>query len=279
MIASPLKYHGGKSYLASKIVTLMPEHTHYVEPYAGGLSVLLAKDPEGVSEVINDLNKHVTNFWSVLRAPHAFAEFQRCVEAQPFCEADWKASKRIVDELLWNGVNPTSAHTANVLRAFAFFVCCRQSLAGRMQAFAPRSRTRTRRGMNEQVSAWLNAVEGLPAVHARLKRVLILNRPALEVIKAEDGPRTLYYLDPPYVHSTRATTGEYAHEMTEEQHIDLLRLLGSIKGRFLLSGYRSDVYDYYATNLGWNRHDFELPNNAAGGKEKRRVTECLWTNY
>ncbi len=55
-ISPPLKWHGGKWYLARRIVAKMPPHIHYVEPFAGGLSVLLAKDPEGVSEVVNDIN-------------------------------------------------------------------------------------------------------------------------------------------------------------------------------------------------------------------------------
>ena len=57
-----VKWHGGKHYLAKRIVARMPSHTHYVEPYAGSLAVLLAKDPEGVSEVANDLHCYLTNF-------------------------------------------------------------------------------------------------------------------------------------------------------------------------------------------------------------------------
>jgi len=81
--------------------------------------------------------------------------------------------------------------------AVSFFVECRMSLAGRGDQFAPLSRTRTRRGMNEQASAWLSAVDGLRAVHRRLRRVVVLNRPAIEVIQGQDGPDTLFYLDPP----------------------------------------------------------------------------------
>jgi DNA adenine methylase len=81
--------------------------------------------------------------------------------------------------------------------AVAFFVRCRQSRAGEFKRFATLSRNRTRRTQNEQASAWWNGVEGLPAVHARLKRVVILNEDALKVIKAQDGERTFFYLDPP----------------------------------------------------------------------------------
>ncbi len=164
-------------------------------------------------------------------------------------------------------------------RAFYFFVRCRQSLAGRMDAFATLSRTRTRRGMNEQASAWLSCVEGLPAVHARLKRVVILNREALNVIHQQDGPETLFYCDPPYLHETRASVGQYRHEMTDEQHACLLVALNLCQGKVILSGYRSHLYDRHLRPEKWTRLDVELPNNSAGGDSKRRMTECLWCNF
>src|SRR5206468_2192982 len=104
-------------------------------------------------------------------------------------------------------------------------------LSGRMKGFTGITRNRTRRGMNAEVSAWLTTIEGLPAVHERMKRVLIRNQPALEIIESEDGPRTLFYLDPPYLHETRATTTEYGlHEMDKVDHARLLELLLTIKG-------------------------------------------------
>lgn len=274
-ISPPLKWHGGKHYLAERIVGLMPPHTHYVEPYFGGGAVLLAKDPEGVSEVVNDLHGDLINFWACLRDPIGWHIMQRQLEAMPFSEADWRdAGQPDQAEGYW----ARSPH-APVDRAIAFFVRCRQSLAGRMKAFSPVTRTRTRRGMNEQVSSWLTAVDGLPAVHERLKRVLILNRGALDVIRQQDGPDTLFYIDPPYLHETRATTSDYACEMTREQHGELLQALAAIKGKFLLSGYRSALYDEAAAGQGWNRHDFDLPNHAAAGESKRRMTECVWVNF
>jgi DNA adenine methylase len=260
----PLKWHGGKWYLAPRIVALMPPHTHYVEPYAGGLSVLLAKDPAGVSEVVNDINGDLSNFWRVLQHVESFEDFRRTLEAVPFSEAEWRdACQNVGGDA--------------VRRAVRFFIQCRQSLAGRMDCFAPLSRTRTRRGMNEQASAWLSAVDGLQAVHARLRRVAVLNRDALDVVRQQDGAATLFYLDPPYLGETRACGDVYAHELTPKAHAELLDVIVACEGRVMLSGYPSKMY---ADRLrGWSRHEFVLPNQAAGGKRKRSMTEAVWCNF
>lgn len=271
-LTPPLKIHGGKHYLAERIIALMPPHLHYVEPFAGGLAVLLAKPYDCISEVVNDRNAWLSNFWTVLRSRSLFQEFLRQCEATPFSEPVWQECRAFVESR-----HPRDIRTPEECALFAwnFFVHARQSLAGRQTSFAPLSRNRTRRGMNEQASAWLTAIEGLPAVHARLRRVVILCRDALEVIRSQDGPNTLYYCDPPYLHETRTTTQEYGeHEMSEAQHEVLLKALCEVQGAVLLSGYRSELYDDLLCE--WTRHDFELPNNAAGGKEKKRMVESLW---
>lgn len=282
-LSQPIKWHGGKSYLAKLIIELMPprrseDHPdgwlHYVEPFAGGLAVLLHNDHEGISEVANDLSGDLANFWRVLQDDHLFERLRRLAEATPFCEKTWeRAAEQCERQSLRRGM----WQPAVVDRAMAFFIWCRQSLAGRMKSFAPLSRTRTRRGMSEQASAWLTAIEGLPAVHERLKRVVILNRPALEVIRGQDGPRTLYYCDPPYLHSTRATTGDYACEMTEADHEEMLETLLKCQGKVMLSGYRNELYD--AKLASWRRVDWDVANHAAGGETKRRAVESLWLNF
>ncbi len=275
MLTPPLKWHGGKSYLATEIVALMPAHTHYVEPYAGGLSVLLAKNPVGYSEVVNDINMDLCCFWNVLRDDLTFAPFKRMVEATPFCEDVWKACAAELETRQWDDVGRFPA--LDVRRAFDFFVCCRQSLAGRMKAFAPLSKTRTRRKMNEQASAWLTCIEGLADVHERLKRVVVRNRRAPEVIQSEDNENTLFYADPTYLSETRTAKEIYRFEMSNADHLELLSLLKTVRGKVMLSGYHSLMYD---DMLGsWRCHEFNLPNNAAGGDSKRRMIECLWCNF
>lgn len=272
-LTQPIKWHGGKHYLAPKLIELFPPHVNYVEPYFGGGSVLLSKSGEGVSEVVNDLNFELSNFWGVLKSEDTFAWFMREIEATPFSEVEFVNSDD--DEQI---PKPFSI-PGKLERAVAFFIRARQSRQGLMKDFATLSRNRTRRGMNEQVSSWLTAIEGLPEVHARLRRVVILNRPALEVIKQQDGENTFFYLDPPYLHQTRVTTSDYAHEMTEGDHQELLETLTGIQGKFMLSGYPSTLYADMARLYGWNIVDFDLPNNASSKATKERKIERAWMNY
>ncbi|CAB4191605.1 Dam Site-specific DNA methylase [uncultured Caudovirales phage] len=255
-----------------------PEHPdgyiHYVEPYFGGGSVLLANDPEGISEAVSDANASLVNFWRVLQSETTFGQFKRRLEATPFCETEFESS-RSLGELL----SDREPLFHDVARAISFFVVARQSLAGRMKGFTGITKTRTRRGMNNEVSAWLSAVDGLPQVHERMKRVLILNRDGIRTIESQDGPGTLVVCDPPYLHETRETTGEYKHEMSRDDHAKLLETLAGIKGRFLLCGYPSDLYEEFERKHNWRHVDFPTPNHASGAKKKRIMTERLWMNY
>lgn len=267
----PLKWHGGKQGLADWIIEQFPEHTHYVEPYAGGLGVLLKK-PLGASEVVNDLNGALSNFWAVLAHPEKFEELVRRAEATPFSEKRWNETHMRLFCRVEEGVD-------SVDLALDFFVLVRQSRQGLCKDFATLSRNRTRRGMNEQASSWLSAIEGLRDAHERLKGVVVLSRPALDVIRQQDGPNTLFYLDPPYLHETRTTTADYAHEMSEDEHIELLLALKEIEGKFILSGYPSEIYSVAADDCGWRVVSKEVKNHASGKSSKPTRVETLWMNF
>ncbi len=131
----------------------------------------------------------------------------------------------------------------------------------RLKSMCPRTPSR----------AWLSAVS------ARLRRVVILNQDALEVIRRQDGERTLFYLDPPYLHETRAATDTYKHEMSEDDHRALLAVIKQCQGKVMLSGYPNALYD--AELSGWRRQDFAIDNKAAGGETKRKMTEVVWMNF
>ncbi|MBL8796669.1 MAG: DNA adenine methylase [Planctomycetia bacterium] len=269
-IASPLKWHGGKSYLATKIVELMPPHRTYLEPYAGGLSVLLAKDPDNTSEIVNDLNRHLSNFHSVLADQERFPAFHRIVKNILFSEVAWEESRGSLDKPCDDSVK----------RAVDFFVCCRQSLAGRMDSFAPITQRRLRRRMNEQASAWCSAVDGLPLVHERFRGVVVLNQEATAVLTKYDDSDVVAYLDPPYPPESRVSPEVYEHEMTLQQHEELLDVVQACKAKILLSSYPNDLYEQrLKNNKEWHQHTFDVPNHASGLRKKERKQEVVWTNF
>jgi DNA adenine methylase len=256
-----IKWHGGKHYLAPWITS------HFPEDFAKARR----------SEVVNDINGPLTNFWRVLAHDGAFEEFKRIVEATPVSKPRWEeaaaaiASRRSDNGPAWKKIN--------VEAAVDFFVFCRQSRQALMKDFATLSKNRTRRGMNETAASWWGAVEGLGEVRDRLRGVVIYNEKAVDVILREDGPNTIQYLDPPYLHSERSATEAYEHEMDEDDHEELLQACSRLKGRFLLSGYRSDLYDRYARRYGWCRDEIEIDNKSSSASAKEIKTECLWMNF
>lgn len=262
-LSPPLKWFGGKHYLAPKIVDLMPDHTHYVEAFAGGMSVLWAKPFDGISEVANDIYGRLINFYRHVADEQLFERFLRVVEATPFSQQLWEESCHQSDDPLEDAVR--------------FFIFNRQSRSGMMKDFATLSRNRTRRGMNEQVSSWKTAVDGLQDIHQRLSRVVLLNDDAVSVIQRQDGENTLVYADPPYMHDTRTSSDAYDHEMSELDHRNLLAALNSASSRVILSGYRNQVYDSMLSE--WNRVDIPIDNKASGAKSKRTMIESIWMNY
>ncbi len=262
-IVKPLKWHGGKHYLAKRIIELMPDHLHYVEGFFGGGSVLFEKSADGISEVVNDVHQELTHFWRVLQNEETFAKFIRFVEAVPFSQVEWEDSHEPAE--------------SPIERTVQFFIRCRQSRAGKLDSFATMSRNRTRRSMNEQASSWLTAIEGLPVVADRLKRVVIMCDEATKIIGSQDGKNTLFYLDPPYVHESRVTTADYDFEMSTEQHIALLETIEQCVGKVILSGYPNDLYD--SRLKGWRTVDIIIDNKASSAKEKPRKTERIWMNY
>ena len=284
----PLKWHGGKSYLAPHIHAVAPPsvrhdpergYTHRNYAFAGGLGELWGWECEGISEAANDLNSLLSAFWSALAEPQYFEAMAKILRAVPFSQEKWEEARDALD-FCHRQQHHVAGHMSNHLpaRAAFFFILNRQSRQGLMKDYATPT-TRTRRGMNENVSAWLSAVEGLPEWHERFKRVEVRNMPAVDFIRRYDHERALFYCDPPYLHETRVTTSDYAHEMTPEQHLALLDALSDIRGRFILSGYPSGMYDDRAVVRGWHRREIAIDNKASSAREKAKKIECLWTNY
>jgi DNA adenine methylase len=241
-------------------VALFTEHQLYVEPFAGGAAVALehARTFPAIPRVISDLNGPLVAFWRHLQAPEGLKALEARLPRRLPTREEFEAAAGLED-------------------AVAFFIRNRGSRAADMRSYL-RPTCRLRRGMDEQLSAWLSAIDGLAEAHQLLARTEVLNLDALALVeKYRDRPGVLLYLDPPYLHSTRAGSDYYVHEMNDGAHERLLDLIRGAACRVVLSGYRSDLYD--GALAGWQRIEFPRKNSMASGKTKRAMVECLWVNH
>lgn len=260
-----LRYHGGKWRIASWIISHFPEHKIYVEPYCGAASILLRK-PRAYNEVINDLDKDVVALFWVLRDPATALELCRAVELTPFsrCEFEDAYERR---------PNQTEIESARqlVVRSFMGFGSSgnREYITGFRAASKQQGRPHS--------MDWANLPEALHAVTERLKGVTIECKDALSVMRQQDSPDTLFYVDPPYLHSLRnsSATTQYQFEMTAQDHVDLARCLKSVKGKVVLSGYAGELYSQLYSDWRSVTKSVRAASNV-GSCER---TEVLWMNF
>ncbi len=262
MARPPFSYFGGKTNLADRIVSLLPDHLHYVEPYAGSLAVLLAK-PALTLETVNDLDSDLMTFWRVLRdRPDDLA---RVCALTPHARCELTAAWEPTDDEL------ELARRVWVILTQGRSATLRGSKSGWKHFVAPS-------GTSVGVPGYLDAyVERMAAITRRLRSVSLESMPALDLI-AKYGAHddVLLYVDPPYLGSTRGWGLNYRHEMKDAaEHRALAEALHAARAAVVLSGYASDLYDreLYA---GWDRHTIATTTGNAVGDRSR--TEVLWSN-
>ena len=257
-------WYGGKFSHLDWLLPLLPESTHYCEPFGGSAAVLLNRSPAPV-ETYNDLDGELVNFFRVLRGEQE--ALIRAIGLTPFSREELRlAVQQQPDDL------------SDLERARRFFVRARQVRTGLAQT-ASEGRwahclLTSRAGMAGAVSRWLGSVEGLSELVQRLLRVQIENAPASEIIARYDSPQTLFYCDPPYVHSSRGDAGAYRFEMTDAEHASLAEQLRGVRGKVAISGYASGLYEELYE--GWTR--LEAPPRTIHSTKDER-TEVLWVNY
>lgn len=241
--------------MASEIVSLMPPHRSYVEPFFGSGAVLFNKHPSAI-ETINDIDGDIVNFFSVLRnEPERLAN---AIALTPY-------ARDAFDDAHENrGATPFD-------RAYRFAIRSKmghgfktyQKTGFKIDVYA--------RERSYCVDCWNRLPGDLIKAAQRLKGVQIENQPALSVIRKFNHANVLIYADPPYLMETRSGK-QYRHEMNEQDHLELLETLISHKGSVILSGYPSEMYD--RTLVGWSR----IARKSYNQNSDQR-TEVLWYNF
>lgn len=244
--------------LAPWILSQFPAHRTYVEPFAGGASVLLRK-ARSFTEVYNDMDDEIVSFFRVVR-DHG-AELVASLELTPFARAEFNGAYQ-------PAATELERARRTVIRSFMGF-----GSDGVHSSHRTGFRARSERSGTTPAHDWRNYPACLRAIIDRLQGVVIEHEPALKVIERFDSPETLFYVDPPYVHSTRVRVDAargYRHEMTDEDHRDLAAVLNRVAGAVILSGYPCELYeDLYSK---WER--IERTGPLADGARER--TEVLW---
>lgn len=257
-------WYGGKFSHLDWLLPLLPDAHHYCEPFSGSAAILLNRQPSPV-ETYNDIDGEVVNFFRVLR--NSRESLVEAIGLTPFSREEFYLS------LQTNGTK-----LSDLERARRFFVRARQARTGLAQTASlgrwANCKQTSRAGMSGVVSRWLGSVEALPEIAERLLRVQIENRPAADVIKLYDDRATLFYCDPPYLHSTRGDSKAYGYEMAEDEHRELAELLRTVKGKVAISGYRNKLMDELYKE--WRR--FDAPEKHCHSIKQARQ-ESLWMNY
>jgi DNA adenine methylase len=220
MISSPFKWIGGKSRLRKEVIAILPEHTCYVEPFAGAAWVLFGKPPSDV-EILNDIDQELTTFFRVVKENpeeliHSFdlelvsrAEFSRLAELDTLKLTD-------------------------VQRAHRFYYLIMAGWGGELNY--PRFQTSTTDGGhgNRLIGALKTLRQRLEPIHNRLRTVIIENLPWEQCIDRYDRENCVMYIDPPYP----GNGCNYFHNMREwTDHERLAGRLKSAKCKWIVSSY------------------------------------------
>ncbi|WP_099081867.1 MULTISPECIES: DNA adenine methylase [Desulforamulus] len=254
-IAPVLKYPGSKWKLADWIVSHLPKHTTYLEPFFGSGAIFFNKIPSKV-ETINDIDGNVVNLFRVIREKPE--ELARLVEFTPWARDEYYLSYEKSGDLLED--------------ARRFLVRCWQAWGvstNRKTGWRSDIKGRSDSGYSCP-KQWTSVPQRIIQCANRLRQAQIENEHFSKLIPRYALPNVLIYCDPPYPVSTKSQK-LYAHEMTDTEHLNLLDLLDRHPGPVLLSGYACHLYDTRLQH--WERRTTKAL--AEGGRERE---EILWIN-
>lgn len=257
----PLRWFGGKWHLAAWIIEHLPkDHGLYCEPYAGVASVLMKKDRAQV-EVIGDLNHDLAMLFFVLRDPTLSEVLREMCEMTPFSRSEFALACQPVREPLDIIERCRRMVVRHVMgHAVDASVTSEKCTGFRNNSGAART----------PVVDWANWPNHVATWRDRLRGVIIDVMPALDTMRRHDRADALFYVDPPYVPETRrAQKRVYSHEMSVDEHVELLEGLRALKGMVAISGYPSALYDEHLP--GWHRVT-RGANDQAGANR----VEALW---
>src|SRR5713101_5424799 len=270
---TPLIYYGGKSRDADWILSNFPaSYKTLVDVFGGGAAICFRVGMAGKVVVYNDVG-NVCHFMKMLR-DHG-AELYRRLYFTPYWREEFEKSRANWPAKMIAYKNETDSRR----RRYYGLEWARQWYTTINQGYSHEEYANTWHKAIQvpSGSALANHTDDLPKFVDRLRRMHVENMDFAQVIPEYDLETTLFYCDPPYLNETRVSKGNYLNEMTVDRHEELLKLLRTVKGQVVLSGYAHPLYDDLLKD--WRRvtitHKSAIQNTSSmNGRGDR--TEVLW---
>jgi DNA adenine methylase len=249
-----IPYFGGKSRLTKTIINRIPEHTCYIEVFAGGASVFFAKDPSK-TEVINDLDKDLITLYRVVK--NHPEELYRQYKYSLVSRSEFNREQAVNPETL-----------TDIQRAARYLYLQKTSFGGHItkQTFGTATVGKPRFNL-------LTLESTLESAWQRMVNVQIECLDFRKLIPKYDRPYSFFFLDPPYWNIPG-----YKHDFEEQDFEDLVDLLKHLKGRFLLT--INDTPEIRTLFRGFQIENVELKysvTRSAKARAKKR-SELLVSN-
>lgn len=261
-----MKWVGGKSLSCNKIASLIPQHECYVEVFAGGLWVYFCKKPSK-TEIINDINSELINFYRVLQ--RQCDEFKAREKYELY-------SRELYYEYLKDFNTGKHSTLDNVEKAFRFFCLIKEAFGGNFGSGWGYGSTR-----NVAMSMF-NEFKTIDEVTVRFKNCQIDNRDFEDIIKGYDNINTFFFADPPYMNADNKT---YYFKSTNSSfgindHQRLFLALKDIKGKCLLTVDDTTwIRERYTKENGFYTMENKVNYSSAPAESRQIVTELIITNY
>jgi DNA adenine methylase len=256
---TPITYYGGKQQLASKIISLIPEHEIYCEPFVGGGAVFFQKQPSK-SEIINDVNGELINFYEVIQKDFSLLAQEVSISLH---SRELHRQARVINE------NPEMFD--RIKRAWAVWVIANSSFgAGWKAGWGYDAAGTTTKKISNKRTAFTEELA------IRLQNVQIECYDALKIIRSRDTRNTFFYCDPPYPDTDQGHYDGYSADDFRQ----LLEVLENVEGKFLLSSFRHPVLKEFTVKNSWYQIELHMakPMTAHSGVTKEKI-EVLTANY
>jgi DNA adenine methylase len=248
----PLSYIGGKNRLAAHIISLIPPHKTYVEPFAGGAQVFFHKQPSEV-EVLNDLDGEIVNFFRICQ--NHYQELLRYMHYLMVSRKWFELLQKASPEYL-----------TDIQRAARFFYLQKNAFAGRV--FRRNYAAHVVQPPRFKPAAMEELIQ---AAHERLAGVQIESLSYKDILLRFDRPTTFFYLDPPYYEKRL-----YTHNFEPHDFEELAEVLKGLKGKFLLS--LNDVPEVRRTYRAFQFDQIQLAYSAQKNAGNR-YAELIIKNF